>query len=278
MAVDRILGLRPGFAGTAWGPPVDEELKHLNLATAEARRLATTSLEALRTPQSALRDAATEYLESVARHRLDATRHASVEVIAKLSDDELAELRLWAEEQIDEAQEGVRSRIEDCEFWIAETSGLSPTDVTAYSGALMPRPKDTRSGIPQALIHLFDECLSPFRRGLAAVGLAVIPAEADPHVEVALVRAWRAYREAAVDCISRWADVDERYHATAERFQEMRWEIAGQVDPDELKARLVAAEGSEPLEESPADKATAAAETPPEPVVRLDSETLVSAG
>ena len=255
---------------------MDEELKQLNLATADARRLATASLDALRAPQSALREAAAEYLESVAVRRLDATRRASVEVIARLSDDDLAELRLWTEEQIAEARSGVRTSIEECDFWIPETPGLSPTDVTLYSGALMPKARDTRTGIPQALVQLLDECLGPLRRGLAAVGLAVIPADAEPRYEVALARAWLAYRDAAVDCVSRWADVDEHYHASAERFQEMRWEIAGEADPAEVEARLHGDE-EDPPEPSIADEAEAAASSPPEAVVRPDSETLVPA-
>ena len=70
---------------------VDGELKQLDLATAEARRLATASLDALRAPQEKLRAAAAKYVESVARNRLDVSRRASVEVIARFSDDELAE-------------------------------------------------------------------------------------------------------------------------------------------------------------------------------------------
>jgi hypothetical protein len=253
---------------------VDEELKQLDLATAEARRLATAKLEALRAPQKALVDAASEYIGSVAARRLDAARHASVEVMAKFSDDDMAELRQWTEEQIALATDEIGREIESCDFWISEVAGLSPTDVTAYSSALMPKPKDTRTGIPQALVALFDGCLGPIRRGLAAVGLAVIPADAEPRTEVALARAWRNYRDAAVDCISRWADVDEHYHASAERFQEMRWELAGEVDTAALKARLEAEE-AEPTEESVADQATRAAEAQGDAFARPDTETLV---
>ncbi len=240
---------------------VDEELRRLDLATADARRLAGAALEALRTPQATLREAAAEYIGSVAERRLAASRHASVEVMAKLSDDDIVDLRLWTGEQIAQARVEVERGIGSCDFWIPETAGLSPTDVTAYSNALMPRPKDTRTGVPQALVLLFERCLGPLRRGLAAVGLAVIPAEADPRIEVALVRAWRAYREAAVECVSRWADVDEHYHASAERFQEMRWELAAQVDSDTLKARREAAETEVP-EGSVVAHAAEAAEEP----------------
>jgi hypothetical protein len=221
---------------------VDEELRQLDLATADARQLATEALEALAVPQAALREAAADYIESIAAHRVDAARHASVEVMAKLSDDDVAELRLWTEEQIGLAREAVERDIESCDFWIPDASGMSPTDVTTYGGALMPMPKDSKTGIPQALMALFEQCLAPLRRGLMAVGLAGIPAAAQPRVEVALARAWRTYREAAVECIAKWADVDERYHASSERFQELRWELAGQVDVEALKARRAAAE------------------------------------
>ncbi|MEX1334985.1 MAG: hypothetical protein AB1Z66_06780, partial [Candidatus Limnocylindrales bacterium] len=86
---------------------MDEELKQLDLATAQARRLAVTALDALRPPQEKLRAAAIDYVESVATRRLDASRRASVEVMARLSDDELAELRLWTSEQVDAAREAV---------------------------------------------------------------------------------------------------------------------------------------------------------------------------
>ena len=65
---------------------MDEELKQLDLAIAEARRLATEALDALREPQGALRDAAADYIASGATRRIDASRHASVETMAKLSD------------------------------------------------------------------------------------------------------------------------------------------------------------------------------------------------
>lgn len=255
---------------------VDEELKLLDLATAEARRLAAAALDALRAPQAALRSAAADYVESVADHRLDTSRRTSVEVIAKLSDDELAELRMWTTKQIAEARETVETDIESCDFWIPDAAGLSPTDVSAYSNGLVPRPKDSRTGIPQSLVHLFDEALTPLRRGLAAVGLSLVPAEAEPTLEVTLVRAWQAYRDAAVECVSRWADVDEHYHASAERFQEMRWELAGEVDPEEIEARLEAEE-EEAAKPSIAEEAEAAATAPPEAIARLDSETLVPA-
>jgi hypothetical protein len=253
---------------------VDEELKQLDLATAEARRLATAALEALRLPQEALRSAATAYIESAASRRLDASRRVSVEVIAKLSDDDLAELRLWTSKQIDDAREAVEREIESCDFWIPDVAGLSPTDVSAYSGGLVPRPKDTRTGIPQTLVQVFDACLAPLRRGLAAIDLTLVPADAAPSAEVALVRAWHVYRDAAVVCVSRWADVDEHYHASAERFQEMRWELAGEVDPEHLEAKqkLDHPEASEP---SIAHEAEAAATAPPDAVARMDTETLV---
>ena len=255
---------------------MDEELKQLDLATAEARRLADAALDALRAPQLRLRSAAGEYVESVARARLDASRRASVEVIARFSDDELAELRLWTSQEIARAREAVEEQVESCDFWIPDTPGLSPTDVSAFSGGLVPRPKDSRTGIPQSLVQLFDECLTPFRRGLAAVGLVLIPANAEPSIEIALVRAWQTYRDAAVECVSRWADVDEHYHASAERFQEMRWEIAGEADPDEIEARLQLVE-DEATAPSIAEEAAAAATALPEAVVLADSETLVPA-
>ena len=255
---------------------MDQELKQLDLATAEARRLATASLDALRAPQEKLRSAAAEYIESVAGNRLDASRRVSVEVIARFSDDELAELRMWTRKEIAEARAAVEQEIESCDFWIPDTAGLSPTDVSAYSGGLVPRPRDGRTGIPQSLVQLFDSCLAPLRRGLAAIGLALIPADAEPSIEIALVRAWKSYKDAAVVCVSRWADVDEHYHASAERFQEMRWELAGQADPVEVEARL-RIDDDDPPEPSLAEEAEAAATAPPEAVARLDTETLVPA-
>ena len=258
---------------------MDEELKQLDLATAEARRLADAALDALRAPQAALREAAGEYVRSMALRRLDASRRASVEVMARLSDDELAELRLWTSEQIEDAREAVESDIESCDFWIPAVAGMSSADVSSYSNGLVARPKDSRTGVPQALVHLFDRTLGPFRRGLAAIGLALIPEDAERSIEVALVRAWHVYREAAVECVSRWADVDEHYHASAERFQEMRWELAGEVEPETIRARREA-EDAEEADDKPAsvvDEAEAAATAPPDAVVRLDSETLVPA-
>lgn len=256
---------------------MDEELMQLDLATAEARRLAAAALDALRPAQETLRRTAADYVESVAARRLDASRRASVEVVARLSDDDLAELRLWTDERITEARETVADEIETCDFWIPEAAGLSPSDVTTYSGGLMPRAKDGRTGIPQSLVQLFDHAVAPFRRGLAAIGLALIPANAEPSVEVALLRAWRTYRETAVECVSRWADVDEHYHASAERFQEMRWELAADVDPEALAAKREAADEASSDDSPPAQRAEAAATAPPEAVVRLDSETLVAA-
>ena len=255
---------------------MDEELKQLDLATAEARRLATAALDALRAPQETLRERAAEYVASVAANRLDASRRASIEVMARLSDDELAELRLWTGEQIEELREAVDSGIESCDFWIPDVPGMSPSDVSAFSNGLVPRPKDSLSGIPQALMQLVDASLAPFRRGLAAIGLPLLPAGADPSVEIALVRAWHAYRDAAVVCVSRWADVDEHYHASAERFQEMRWELAGDADPEVIKARREA-EDAEDHEPTVAEAAEEAAHAPVEAVARLDSETLIPA-
>lgn len=253
---------------------MDDELKRLNLATAQARRLATDALEALRAPQAALRDAAVAYVASVAARRIDASRHASVEVMAQLSDEDMAELRLWTDEQSRSAREAVSERIEGCDFWIPQTSGLSPSDVSDFSSALLPRPKDTRTGIPQALVLLIDECLTPLRRGFGAIGMAIIPVDAEPRVEFALARAWQAYRDAAVDCVSRWADVDEHYHASAERFQEMRWENAAEAAEALRAAREEAAEDV-PAEDSLAAQADAAAKAPLEAAVQGDSETLV---
>jgi len=258
---------------------VDEELKQLDLATAQARRLADAALEALRAPQEALRKAAVEYVASVASRRLDASRRASVEVMARFSDDELAELRLWTQEQSEQARASVESGIESCDFWIPDVPGMSPSDVSAYSNGLVARPRDSRSGIPHALIELFDSSLAPLRRGLAAIGLALIPEDAERGKEVALVRAWQTYRDAAVECVSRWADVDEHYHASAERFQEMRWELAGEVDPEAIRARREE-EDAEDADDRPASAAALAEEAahaPVEAVARLDSETLVPA-
>ena len=183
---------------------------------------------------------------------------------------------MWAQVEIGEAREAAEREIESCDFWIPDTAGLSPTDVSAYSGGLIPRPKDGRTGIPQALVQLFDTCLTPLRRGLAAVGLALLPAQAEPNLEVALVRAWQTYKDAAVVCVSRWADVDEHYHASAERFQEMRWELAGEADPAEVEARLKL-DHDDPPEPSATEKAETAASVSPEAVAPMDSETLVPA-
>lgn len=258
---------------------MDEELRQLDLATAQARRLATSALDALRAPQEKLRRAAAEYIVSVAVRRLDASRRASVSVMARLSDDEIAELRLWTQDQIEETRQAVADGIESCDFWIPEVAGMSSADVTAYSGGLVVRPKDTRTGIPQALVQLFDESLTPLRRGLAAVGFSLVPGDAEPGIELALVRAWQTYRDAAVECVSRWADVDEHYHASAERFQEMRWELAAEVDPGTIRARREAedAEDAENHEPTVAEEAEAAATRPPQAVARMDSETLVPA-
>ena len=138
---------------------MDEELKQLDLATAQARRLAATALDSLRAPQATLRSAAVDYVESVGEQRLDASRRASVEVIARFSDDELAELRLWTTKQMAQARETVEEDIESCDFWIPDAAGLSPTDVSAYSSGLVPRPKDSRTGVPQSLVQLFDEAI-----------------------------------------------------------------------------------------------------------------------
>jgi hypothetical protein len=255
---------------------VDEELKQLDLATAEARRLASAALDALRAPQAALRAAAIEYTESVATRRLDASRRVAVEFMAKLSDEELAELRLWTTEQCEHARQTVESGIESCDFWIPDVPGMSPSDVSVYSSGLVPRPGDSRTGIPQALVQLLESSLTSLRRGLAAIGLALIPEDAARSVEIALVRAWRAYRDAAVECVSRWADVDEHYHASAERFQELRWELAGEVDPEDIRAWR-GSEDDEAAGVSVAEQAEEAANAPLEAVARLDTETLVPA-
>ena len=278
------------------GSDVDEELKQLDMAIAEARDLATQALGALGAPQAALRFAAADYIESVAKRRVDASRRASVEVMAKLSDDDIAELRAWTEEQTTLVRSEVESAIESCDFWIPETSGLSVTDVNGYGAALMPRPKDSKSGVPQSLVFVFERCLHPFRRGLSVVGLAGTTTEAEPQLEVALVRAWRAYREAAIECLAKWVDVDERYQASSARFQEMRWELAGQLDLAELRAQRAAedadaAEHTVVAEAAEAAEAAAAAITgldssneplgdvadhvPTEATVRADSETLI---
>jgi hypothetical protein len=273
---------------------VDEELKQLDLAIAEARRLATEALGALLAPQAALRSAAADYIESVAQRRVDAARHASVEVMAKLSDDDIAELRSWTEEQIALVRAEVEDGIESCDFWITETSGLSVTDVNALGATLMPRPKDSSSGIPQSLVFVLERCYQPLRLGLSVVGLANTTTEAEPRLEAALVRAWRVYREAAIECLAKWVDVDERYHASSARFQEMRWELAGDVDVADLKAqraaeeadaaaRSVVAEAAEAAEaaavEFPLDADELEVDVPElvatEAITRTDSETLV---
>jgi hypothetical protein len=270
---------------------VDEELRQLDLAIAEARGLASEALDSLEAPQAALRAAAADYIESLARRRVDASRRRSVEVMAKLSDEDIAELRFWIEEQVALARSGVERDIESCDFWIREASGLSPTDVSDYGAALVPRPKDSRTGIPQALVFLFERCLQPLRRGLAVIGFAGVPAEAEPRLEAALLLKWRAYRETAIDCLTRWAEVDERYHASTARFQEMRWELAADADMDEIKARR-AAEDRAAAESTVAAAAVAAAavatasadgepsfddaeQVVTEAIVRSDSETLI---
>jgi hypothetical protein len=267
---------------------MDEELRQLDLATAEARRLASETLDLLRSPQAALREAAVDYIGSVAARRVDASRRASVEVMARLTDDEIAELRFWAAEQIALARNAVEEDIASCDFWIPESPGMSPNDVTAYGGALMPKPKDSRTGIPQELVLLFERCLTPLRRGLVAVGLHSSPAESEPRLEVTLARAWRTYREAAIECLGRWADVDECYHAGAERFQEMRWELAAEADVEAIRARHAAEEADGQVATSVVTAATEAAAAPPDEqvveldrpdtanaVVRSDSETLI---
>jgi hypothetical protein len=101
----------------------------------------------------------------------------------------------------------------------------------------VPRPKDSKAGIPQTLVLLFEECLHPLRRGLGVAGLALAPAVAERQLEVALVRAWQVYRKMAVECLVTWADIDDRYQASSARFQEMRWEIAGEADVAALTAK-----------------------------------------
>lgn len=276
------------------GIHVDEELKQLDLAIAEARRLATEALDALHAPQAALRAAAADYIESVAQRRVDAARHASVEVMARLSDDDIAELRSWTEEQIALVRAEVESSIESCDFWITETSGLSMTDVNILGATLMPRPKDSASGIPQSLVFVFERCYKPLRRGLSVVGLANTTTEAEPRLEAKLVRAWRVYREAAIECLAKWVDVDERYHASSTRFQEMRWELAGEVDVAQIQAqraaeeahtaeRSLVAEAADAAEEAavtfPIDTTDPEVDSPElvvtEAVARHDTETLV---
>jgi hypothetical protein len=252
------------------------------LAIAEARRLATESLDSLRAPQDALRAAAADYIESVAKRRIDASRHASAAVMEQLSDDDIIELRFWAEEQVALVLSRVENDIASCDFWIPDSSGLSLIDVNTYAGALVPRPKDSKTGIPQPLVFLFGQCLQSLRHGLGVVGLTSATAEAEPHLEAALVRRWRTYREKAVDCIITWADIDERYQISAARFQEVRWEVAGQADFDALRARRAAEDSGaaerpeasdtdEPLPDAP-ERVTADA------IVRSSSERLAPVG
>ena len=223
--------------GMPKGGHVDEELRQLDLAIAESRLLADEAIAGLGAPQDALRAAAADYIESIAQRRIDATRHASVAVMAHLSDDDVAELHYWTHEEVARARATVESGIEACDFWIGATSGLSLTDVSTYAAALVPRPKDTKSGIPQTLVLLFEQCILSLRRGLAVVGLSVVPAEVDLTVEYALVRAWQAYRTMAVECLVTWADIDDRYQASSARFQEMRWEMAADADVAAIQAR-----------------------------------------
>ena len=277
------------------GGHVDEELKQLDLTIAETRRLATEALDALRAPQAAFRAAAADFIESVAKRRIDASRRASVALMARLGDDDIAELRLWTEEQIALVRSEVERDIESCDFWIPEASGLSLTDANTYGAAFVPRPKDSKTGIPQTLVFLFERCLHPLRRGLAAVGLAGAPAEAEPRLEAALLRAWQVYREMAIDCIVTWADIDERYQASAARFQELRWEIAGQADVAAIKAQRVAEDPDAAESTVAADAAAASAlaagyvaeaktdeplpdtsePVAPDVIARADSETLI---
>ncbi len=226
------------------GGHVDEELKQLDLAVAETRRLATEALDELHAPQAVLRTAAADYVESVAQRRVDASRRASIGVMAKLSDSDIVELRVWALERVVRVRAEVESDMESCDFWIVEASGLSLTDVTTYGAALAAKPKDSKTGIPQTLVLLFERRLRPLRQGLAAVGLVNATDEAEPLIEARLVRAWRAYRDMAIDCLVKWADIDDRYQASAARFQEMRWELAGDanVAADAAPAMASAAE------------------------------------
>ena len=271
---------------------MDEELRQLDLAITEARRLATDALGALRGPQAVLRSAAADYVESVAKRLVDASRRASVGVMATLSDDDIAELRSWTEEQIALCRSGIESDMESCDFWIPETTGLSLSDANTYGAALMPRTRDSKTGIPQTLVFVFERRLHPLRHGLAVVGLAGARAEPEPRLEAALIRAWRVYRETAIECLAKWADVDERYHASGARFQEMRWELAGGVDVAALKARraaedAAAAERTSAVAAVVAATAVASAADTDQPsvdicergaaeaFVRLDSETLI---
>ena len=86
---------------------MDEELKQLDLAISETRRLADKALDSLRAPQAALRTAAADYIESVAARRVDASRRAEVALMAQLSDDDVAQLRFWAEAEVTRAHEYV---------------------------------------------------------------------------------------------------------------------------------------------------------------------------
>lgn len=183
------------------GDHVDQELKELDLAIAEARDLATEALDALGAPQAALRDAAANYIESVARARVDASLRDSAPAMAQLSDEDVVELRFWIDEQIALLRSGVESDIEARDFWISEMSGLSLTDVNTYAVALVPRARDSKTSIPQTLAFLFERSLDALHDGLAVVGLSSAPTEAEPRLEVALLRAWRAYREMAIECI-----------------------------------------------------------------------------
>jgi len=228
---------RPQQPTPSIGCHVDEELKRLDLAISEARRLATEAVVALHEPQAALREASADFVESVARRQIDAARRGSVDVMARLSDDDIAELRLWTDEQIAQLRSALERDIEACDFWIPETSGLSPNDVNAYGAALVSRPKESTTGIPQVLVFLIDRHLRPLRQGLAAIGLASVPVGAEPRFEARLTRAWRTYRDSAIVCITQWADVDERYRASAARFQELRWELASLADASEIRAR-----------------------------------------
>lgn len=156
--------------------------------------------------------------------------------------------------------------------------------MNTYGAALMPRPRDSKTGIPQTLVMSFERCLHPLRRGLAVVGLAAARAEAEPRLEAALIRAWRVYRETAIECLAKWADVDERYHASGARFQEMRWELAGEVDLASLQARRAAEDARAEERTVSAIASTTDADEPSvqipelgaaEAFVRRDSETLI---
>ena len=130
--------------------------------------------------------------------------------------------------------------------------------MSTYATALVPRPKDSKTGIPQTLVLLFEECLHPLRRGLGVAGLALAPAEAERQLEIALVRAWQVYRKMAVECLVTWADIDDRYQASSARFQEMRWEIAGEADIAALTAKRSADELSAAQDPSVTSAAPAA--------------------